>query len=100
MIGFVIRIVAFLAVGVALALIHARAVTDGERIHRETGERARPAALFLIRLVVICAIFGVIGKMGPIPLGSAVLGFMTGRVIVRRGLDAQAQARAQAERNS
>lgn len=89
MIGFVIRIVAFLAVGVALALIHARSVAEGEQIHRETGERARPAVLFLIRLLVVCAVFFALGKMGPIPLGAAVLGFFGGRVIVRRGLDAQ-----------
>jgi len=84
MIGFVIRIVAFLAVGVALSILHARAVADGERIHRETGERARPIALFAVRLVVLCAIFAAIGKMGPIPLGSAILGYFGGRVLVAR----------------
>lgn len=91
MIGFLIRIVAFLAVGVAVAFLHARAVTEGERMHRETGERARPIALFVVRLVVLCAVFGVIGKMGLIPLGSAILGYFGGRVVVRRGLAAQAQ---------
>lgn len=89
MIGMLIRIVAFLAVGVALAIIHARSIADGERIFRETGERARPAVLFAIRLVVMCVIFGVIGKMGPIPLGSAILGFFGGRVVVHRGLNSR-----------
>jgi hypothetical protein len=89
MIGMLFRIVAFLAVGVAMAIIHARSIADGERIFRETGERARPAALFVVRLVVMCLIFGVIGKMGPIPLGSAILGFFGGRVIVIRGLNSR-----------
>jgi len=84
MIGFVIRIVAFLGVGVALAIMHARAVAEGERVHRETGERARPIALFVVRLVLLCAIFAAIGKMGPIPLGSAILGYFGGRVLVQR----------------
>lgn len=85
MIGFLVRIIAFLAVGVALAIVHARAVAEGERIHRETGERARPIALFLVRLIVLVAIFGIIGKMGPIALGSAVLGFFGGRLFTSRG---------------
>lgn len=84
MIGFVIRIVAFLAVGVALGVVHSRAVTEGERIFRETGERARPAVLFAIRLVLVCVIFAVIGKMGPIPLGAAVLGFFGARLMKGR----------------
>ncbi len=88
MIGFIIRIVAFLAVGVAIALIHARAVAEGERLHRETGERARPIALFVVRLALLIAIFGVIGKMGPIPLGCTILGFLGGRVVVQRGMRA------------
>lgn len=84
MIGFVVRIIAFLAVGVALAIVHARAVAEGERIHRETGERARPIALFLARLILLLAIFGVIGKTGPIALGAAVLGFFGGRAFTVR----------------
>ena len=91
MIGFLIRIVAFVAVGVAVAFLHARAVTEGERMHQDTGERARPIALFVVRMVILCAVFGAIGKMGPIPLGSALLGYFGGRAVVRRGLAAQAQ---------
>jgi hypothetical protein len=83
MIGFLVRIVAFLAGGVALGMVHSRAVTEGERIFRETGERARPAALFAIRLVVVCVVFAVIGKMGSVPLGSAVLGFFGARLMMR-----------------
>lgn len=85
MIGIVIRVVAFLALGVALGVAHARAVAEGERIFRETGERARPAVLFAIRLVLLCVIFGVIGKMGPVPLGASILGFFGARVMVRKG---------------
>lgn len=80
MMGFVVRIVAFLAVGVALGVVHLRSVTEGERIFRETGERARPAVLFAVRLVLVCVIFAVIGKMGPVPLGAAVLGFFGARL--------------------
>lgn len=84
MIGIALRIMAFLALGVALGVAHSRAVVEGERIFRETGERARPAALFAIRLVVVLAIFGVIGKMGPVPLGAAILGFFGGRIVTRK----------------
>ena len=84
MIGFLVRIVAFLAVGVALGVVHSRAVAEGERIFRETGERARPAVLFAVRLVLVCVIFAVIGKMGPIPLGAAVIGFFGARVLKGR----------------
>jgi hypothetical protein len=85
MIGIILRVVAFLALGVALGVAHSRAVAEGERIFRETGERARPAALFLVRLVVLCVIFGAIGKTGPVPLGAAILGFFGARVMVPRG---------------
>ncbi len=91
MIGFLIRIIAFAAVGVAVAFLHARAVTEGAQLHAETGERARPIALFLVRILILVAVFGVIGKMGPIALGSALLGYFGGRVVVRRGLAAQEQ---------
>lgn len=84
MIGMVLRVVAFLALGVALGVAHSRAVTEGERIFRETGERARPAVLFAIRLVLLFVIFGAIGKMGPVPLGAAILGFFGARVMVPR----------------
>ncbi|HRI69882.1 MAG TPA: hypothetical protein PK156_36890 [Polyangium sp.] len=91
MIGFLIRIIAFAAVGVAVAFLHARAVTEGARLHAETGERARPIALFVVRILILVAVFGALGKMGPIPLGSALLGYFGGRVVVRRGLAAQEQ---------
>lgn len=84
MIGFILRIVVFLAVGVALGVVHARAVAEGERIHRETGERARPAVLFAIRLVLVCVAFGLIGKSGPVPLAAAIVGFFGVRVLKGR----------------
>lgn len=84
MIGMLLRIVAFLGLGVALGVAHSRAVAEGERIFRETGERARPAALFAIRLVLLLVIFGVIGKLGPVPLGAAILGFFGGRIVTRK----------------
>lgn len=82
--GFVLRVGIFLAVGVALGLVHARAVAEGERIHRETGERARPAALFAVRLAVVCVAFAAIGKSGPMPLAAAVVGFFAARVVAGR----------------
>ncbi len=85
MIGAILRIVVFVAVGVGLGILHWRAVTEGERIHRETGERIRPAVLFAIRLVLVCVAFAVIGKSGPMPLGAAVIGFFGARVLRGRG---------------
>jgi hypothetical protein len=84
MIGALLRIVVFLALGVALGVVHSRAVAEGERIHRETGERVRPAVLFVIRLVVVCVAFGAIGKSGPMPLAAAIVGFFGVRVMKGR----------------
>lgn len=84
MIGALVRIVVFVAVGVALGVIHGRAIKEGERIHRETGERARPAALFVVRLVIVCAVFAAIGKAGPMPLAAAVIGFLGTRILTAK----------------
>jgi len=73
--GFLFRGLLYLVLGALLAVAHSRSLAEGERIHRETGERARPTALFLFRFVLVFVAFGVIGRGGPLPFGAAILGF-------------------------
>jgi hypothetical protein len=73
----------FLAMGGALGYAHARAIAEGERVHRETGERARPTLIFVVRLLLLCLAFGVIAKSGSFPLIAALLGFVLARLIHR-----------------
>jgi hypothetical protein len=80
--GFVLRALLYLVLGGLLGLAHARSVTDGERLFRQTGERARPTALFLVRFILVFIAFGMIGKAGPLPLVTALAGFFGTKLIL------------------
>jgi len=84
MTNLLLRALLFVALGFAIGWAHAKAIDDGERIHRETGERARPTVLFVLRLVLLCVAFGVIGKAGSMPFLSALFGFVVARLVRRR----------------
>ncbi|MDC3958159.1 N-ATPase subunit AtpR [Polyangium jinanense] len=84
MTNLVLRVLLFLALGFALGWAHAKAIAEGERIHRETGERARPTVIFVLRLVLLCVAFGLIGKSGSMPLLASLLGFVMARLVRRR----------------
>jgi len=82
--GLVLRALLFVVLGFALGYSHAKAIAEGERIHRETGERARPTVLFAVRLVLLVVAFALIGKSGPMPFLGALLGFALAKVVHRR----------------
>jgi len=77
--SFVLRALLFVGIGLMLGLGHARSIAEGERLHRETGERARPAVLHALRLLLLCVGFGVVFRAGPLPGAMALAGFFLGR---------------------
>ncbi len=83
-----LRAFLFLALGFALGWAHARAIAEGDRVFRETGERARPTFLFVVRVVLLCVAFGLIGKAGSMPFLAALLGFVVARLVRRRSAGA------------
>lgn len=85
MTAFLFRGLLYLVLGALLAVAHSRSVAEGERIHRETGERARPTALFIFRFLLVFAAFGVIGRGGPLPFGAAILGFFGVKLFYQGG---------------
>ncbi|MRG93622.1 ATP synthase subunit I [Polyangium spumosum] len=84
MTNLVLRALLYSSLGFALGWAHAKAIAEGERIFRETGERARPTVIFVLRLVLLCVAFGVIGKAGSMPFLAALLGFVVARLVRRR----------------
>jgi len=71
----------YLVIGLVLGFAHARSITEGERLYRETGERARPTLLFVIRFAVMCGLLVVVGRSGPVPLFATMIGFFLSRLL-------------------
>ena len=80
----ILRGLLYLALGFALGYAHALSIAEGERVHRETGERARPTLIFVVRLLLLCLAFGVIAKSGSLHLLASLLGFVFARLVHRR----------------
>lgn len=77
--SFVLRALLFVGIGLVFGLGHARSIAEGERLHRETGERARPAVMHALRLLLLCVGFGVVFRAGPMSGAAALAGFFVAR---------------------
>jgi putative copper export protein len=77
--AFVLRGLLFFVIGLVFGIGHARSIAEGERLHRESGERARPVVLHAFRLLLLCVGFGVVFRAGPLPLAASFAGFFLAR---------------------
>ena len=74
----------YFAVGAGLGLVYFSLLGNTVRQFVEHGSLKRALPLYLARIILAVAIFGLLARQGTLPLLLALLGFLSGRLLVLR----------------